>query len=80
MMPQRVEDLVFIHSNLHLLSRKTPEYSKGETKAWDIVGDVDSLKDVGMLEVANLSLDDPEFEAEITKDDSVDKDEDVTEI
>ncbi|XP_031744989.1 uncharacterized protein LOC116405209 [Cucumis sativus] len=38
MTPQRAEDLVFIHSNLRLLSRKTPEYSKGKTKAWDIAG------------------------------------------
>ena len=60
--------MVFIHTNLHLLSRKRPEYSKGETKSWDIAGDAfDSHEDVGMLEVANLSLDDPELEAEITK-------------
>ena len=50
MTPQRADDLVFIHSNLRLLSRKTPEYSKRETKAWDIAGDAfDSLEDVGML-------------------------------
>ena len=58
----------FIHSNLCLLSKKTPEYSKGETKTWDIAGDAfDSLEDVGMLEVANLSLDNPKLEAEITR-------------
>ncbi|KAL0551192.1 hypothetical protein IC582_010278 [Cucumis melo] len=36
MMSQRAEDLVSIHSNLRLLSIKTLEYSKGETKAWNI--------------------------------------------
>ena len=57
MTPQRAEDLIFIHSNLRLLSRKIPEYSKGKTKAWDLAGDAfDSLENVGMLEVANLSL------------------------
>ena len=63
------------------MSRKRPEYSKGETKSWDIAGDAfDSHEDVGMLEVANLSLDDPELEAEITKDDDIDKGRDVIEI
>ena len=33
MTPQHEEDLVFIHSNLRLLSRKTSEYSKGEIMA-----------------------------------------------
>ena len=81
MTSQRAEDLVFIHSNLRLLSRKTSEYSKGETKAWDIAGDAfDSFEDVGMFDVANLSLDNPELEAKITKEDGVDKDEDVIEI
>lgn len=64
MIPKRAEDLVFIHSNLRLLSRKTPEYTKGQTKMWDIGGDAfDSLDDVGVLEVANLSLDEPDLEA-----------------
>ena len=77
-MPQCAKDLVFIHNNLRLLSRRTPEYSKGETKSWDIAGNAfDSLEDLGMLEVANFSLDDPKLEAEIIKDDGVDKDEDV---
>ena len=56
MTPQHEEDLVFIHSNLRLLSRKTSEYSKGEIMAWGIAGDVFySLEDIGRLEVANLS-------------------------
>ena len=35
---------------------------------------------MSMLEVANLSLDDPKLEAEIINEDGVDKDHDVNEI
>ncbi|CAL5432817.1 unnamed protein product [Camellia sinensis] len=70
MTPQRAEDLVFVHSNLRLLSRRTPQYHEGETKLWDIAGDTfDSFDDVGMLEVANLSLDEPEMEVVLFTDD-----------
>ncbi|GAV68740.1 LOW QUALITY PROTEIN: Dimer_Tnp_hAT domain-containing protein, partial [Cephalotus follicularis] len=63
MTPKRAEDLVYIHSNLRLLSRKSPQYAQG-TKMWDIGGDAfDSLEDVGVLEVASLSLDEPEMES-----------------
>ena len=64
MTPKCAEDLVFIHSNLRLLSRRTPQYMKGETKMWDIAGDsFDSFDDIGELEIAQLSLDEPELEA-----------------
>lgn len=44
--PKRAEDLVFVHSNLRLLSRKEEGYKKGETRLWDINGDVhDPLDD-----------------------------------
>ncbi|KAH9291975.1 hypothetical protein KI387_042840, partial [Taxus chinensis] len=33
---KRAEDLVYIHSNLRLLSHKQPEYKEGSTKHWDI--------------------------------------------
>ncbi|KAG5523737.1 hypothetical protein RHGRI_030653 [Rhododendron griersonianum] len=70
MTPQRAEDLVFVHSNLRLLSRKSPQYCQGQTKMWDIAGDqFGSLDEVGMLEVANLSLDEPEMEAIVFTDD-----------
>ncbi|KAI8529872.1 hypothetical protein RHMOL_Rhmol11G0008200 [Rhododendron molle] len=73
MTPPRAEDLVFVHSNLRLLSRKTPQYSQGQTKMWDIAGDAfDSLADVGILEVAELSLDEPELEAVVCTDDGDD--------
>ena len=32
----RVEDLVFVHSNILLLSRKEEEYTKGPCKYWDL--------------------------------------------
>ena len=70
MTPKRAKDWVFIHSNLRLLSRKTPQYMQGETKMWDIAGDThDSFEDVGVLEVANLSLDEPELETVVFTDD-----------
>lgn len=69
MTPKRAEDLVFIHSNLRLLSRKSPEYLKGETKLWDIGGDnFGTLDDIGELEIAQLSLDEPELESVVFAD------------
>ncbi|KAJ6810180.1 uncharacterized protein M6B38_158170 [Iris pallida] len=64
MNPQQAEDLVNVHTNLRLLSRKSPEYYEGETKMWDIAGDdFGSLEGSGILEVAKLSLDEPELES-----------------
>ncbi|XP_004299161.1 PREDICTED: uncharacterized protein LOC101293587 [Fragaria vesca subsp. vesca] len=64
--PQRAEDLVFVHNNLRLLSTRTPQYKSGDM--WDIGGDVyDTMFNVngGMLEIANLSLDEPDLEGVI---------------
>ncbi|KAL8464162.1 hypothetical protein ACS0TY_033905 [Phlomoides rotata] len=62
--PERAENLVYVHNNLRLLSRKAPQYMKGESKMWDVAGDAfDSMDDVGILGVANLSLDEPELES-----------------
>ncbi|GMP45639.1 hypothetical protein CsSME_00014093 [Camellia sinensis var. sinensis] len=73
MVPQRAEDLVFIHSNLRLLSRRSSQYLQGETKMWDIAGDnFDSLDDIGMLGIANLSLDEPAMEAVLFTDEGED--------
>ncbi|KAL7184916.1 hypothetical protein ACSBR2_026962 [Camellia fascicularis] len=70
MTPQHVEDLVFVHNNLRFLSKKTLQYLEGETKLWDIAGDTfDSFDNVRMLEVANLSLDEPEMEVVLFIDD-----------
>lgn len=77
--PQRAEDLVFVHTNLRLLSRRSPQYKHGETKMWDVGGDAfGSFEDVGVLEVANLSLDEPELEAMIiTEGEHIDDDEET---
>ncbi|GJN07687.1 hypothetical protein PR202_ga25535 [Eleusine coracana subsp. coracana] len=62
--PERAEDLVFVHSNLRHLSRRTDAYKTGETRMWDVGGDsFDSLGGIGILEVADLSLDEPELQS-----------------
>ena len=67
--PQRAEDLVFVHNNLRLLSRKSDQYMKGETRLWDVRGDLfDPLDGAEELEIANLSLDEPEIKAMIFQD------------
>ncbi|KAG5562100.1 hypothetical protein RHGRI_004972 [Rhododendron griersonianum] len=64
MTPQRAEDLVYVHNNLRLLSRRTRVYTEGDNKLWDVGGDAfDSLEGAGILEIANLSLDEPDMEA-----------------
>ncbi|XP_056692238.1 uncharacterized protein [Spinacia oleracea] len=61
--PSRAQDLVFIHNNLRLLSRNSEEYAELYTKMWNVGGDAfDSLEDVGFLEFAELSLDEPDLE------------------
>jgi hypothetical protein len=58
------EDLVFVHSNLRHFSRRTDAYKKGETMMWDVGGDsFDSLSHVGLLEVADPTIDEPELQA-----------------
>ena len=63
----RVEDLVYVHSNLRLLSRRNKEYVNTLTKMWDISGDFWNESDIhggaGILENAALTLDEPELEA-----------------
>ncbi|KAG8377696.1 hypothetical protein BUALT_Bualt08G0059600 [Buddleja alternifolia] len=64
--PQRAEDLVYVHSNLRLLSRQTPQYKQGDTKMWDVGGDdFETFDDVGILGIASLSIDEPELESDI---------------
>ena len=62
----RAEDLVFIHSNMRLLSKNSDEYSKGRNRMWDVGGD--SFDGVGILELADLSLDKPELEVMLFED------------
>ncbi|XP_058221142.1 uncharacterized protein LOC131331274 [Rhododendron vialii] len=58
----RAEDLVFVHCNLHLLSRKSEEYTVGPSKYWDISGDQFDIEGQEVAELAQLSLDEPELE------------------
>ena len=37
--PERAEDLVFVHNNLRLLSRKSNDYQSGPSRMWDVGGD-----------------------------------------
>ena len=65
LLPQRGEDLVFIHSNLRLLSRRNPSYNEGVSRMWDVGGDAfDSMEagNVGLLEIANLTLEESSLE------------------
>ena len=63
----RAEDLVYVHSNLRLLSRRNEEYIHTTTKMWDIAGDSWNESDIhegaGILENAALTLDEPKLEA-----------------
>ena len=67
MAPVHVEDLVYVHSNLRLFSRRHEEYVNVATKMWDIAGDFWNESDIhggaGILENATLTLDEPELEA-----------------
>ena len=63
----RAEDLVYVYSNLRLLSRRNVEYVNTTTKMWDIAGDSWNEGDIhggaGILENAALTLDKPKLEA-----------------
>ena len=61
--PKHAKDLVFVHNNLRLLSRSTDQYLDEKPKMWDVGGDeFGTLEDMGFLELAELSLDEPELE------------------
>ncbi|XP_050255226.1 uncharacterized protein LOC126701141 [Quercus robur] len=67
MAPAHAEDLVYVHSNLRLLSRRNEEYVNTSTKMWDIAEDSWNESDIhggaGILENAALTLNEPELEA-----------------
>ena len=67
MAPACAKDLVYVHSNLRLLSRHNEKYVNTTTKMWDIAGDSWNESDIyggaGILENAALTLDEPELEA-----------------
>ena len=65
--PQRAKDLIYVHNNLRLMSsRRSLNYNESKSKMWDIGGDgFDSMEieNAGILEIVNLSLDEPELKA-----------------
>ena len=67
MAPARIKDLVYMYSNLRLLSRHNVEYVNTTTKIWDIVRDSWNESNIhggaGILENAALTLNEPELEA-----------------
>nr|KYP46108.1 hypothetical protein KK1_032343 [Cajanus cajan] len=74
--PKRAEDLVYVHTNLRLLSRESEEYMQGSTRMWDIGGDAwGSFDGVENLEVVSLSLDEPKIEPVLFTDDGQVRDE-----
>ena len=77
--PKRAKDLVFVHSNLRLLSKRRPEYTTGESKKWDIDGDKqdEPFGGPGLLDIAYLTLDKPEMEISIVENDDYVDDDDV---
>ena len=67
MAPAHAEDLVYVHSNLQLLSRHHEENVNAAIKMWDIARDSWNESDIHggprILENATLTLDEPELEA-----------------
>lgn len=62
--------MVYVHNNLRLLSRKSPQYLLGESRLWDVGGDrFDPLDGAEELEIASLSLDERELEKMIIQED-----------
>ena len=54
---------MFSHNNLRLLSRQSDAYHVGPSRMWDVGGyGVESFTGVGMLEGADLSLDEQALE------------------
>ncbi|KAK9991720.1 hypothetical protein SO802_026705 [Lithocarpus litseifolius] len=56
MVPARAEDLVYVHSNLRLLSRRNEEYVNTSKKMWDIAGNSWNESDIGAGILENAAL------------------------
>jgi len=52
--PPHAEDLVFVHNNMHLLSRKSEDYNKGLTQMWDV--GVDNHETLLVLAFLNMLI------------------------
>jgi len=60
--PQNTDDLVFVHINLLLPLRNSSTYNEETIKLGDIVEDDFSSDDNGILEIASLSINEPDLE------------------
>ena len=71
MAPARAEDLVYVHSNLWLLSKHNEEYVNTAIKMWDIAEDSWNESyihgGVGILENVAFTLDESELEAMVIR-------------
>jgi hypothetical protein len=54
----RVETMVYVHNNLHLIYRQREEWVKGKTNMWDVFPDDMGLDNSVELALANLDLND----------------------
>lgn len=55
---QKAQDLVFVHSNLRLLSRQQLEYQRGPSRMWDYGGSQDDGDDDLPFEVLRDNAED----------------------
>ena len=60
---KKAEDLVFIHNNWRLLSRKDPAYKKGPEKLWDVLLETCDL-DMTVQDISRIALLDVEEDEE----------------
>ena len=60
---KKAEDLVFIHNNWGLLSRKDPGYKKGPEKLWDVLPETSDL-DMTVQDISRIALLDVEEDEE----------------
>ena len=59
---KKAENLVYIHSTLHLISRKDPGYKEGPFKRWDqLVDDAtcvdEEIQPDGLVEIPSIVMD-----------------------
>ncbi|KAK9697669.1 hypothetical protein RND81_08G052600 [Saponaria officinalis] len=71
----RTEDLVYVHKNLRMLSRKSEENKKGPSRFWDVGGDSLNVDDDYCEAFANIFADDPSTERAFLNDEANEDDE-----
>lgn len=70
--------MVFVYTNLHLLSKKSKDYNKGENRTWNIIRDAfNPFEGAKVLKNTSLSLDEPDIKS-ILFIDGNDKNEAIT--